>query len=105
MFDFQNYTEEKKVKLAAMEFIDYANVWWDQYTSIRHKSGECSVSSWFEMKTIMRKRFVPQHYYRELYNRLQRLTQGSRNIEEYQDRKSTRLNSSHSGESRMPSSA
>ena len=35
------------------------------------------------MKTIMKKRFVPQYYYRELYNRLQRLNQGARSVDEY----------------------
>ncbi|XP_044465446.1 uncharacterized protein LOC123195704 [Mangifera indica] len=83
VFECHNYTEEKKVKLAAVEFTDYASVWWDQFTSTRRRSGEGPISSWFEMKTIMRKRFVPQHYYRELYNRLQRLNQGSNSVEEY----------------------
>ena len=41
------------------------------------------MATWFDMKTIMRKRFVPQHYYRELYNRLQRLNQGARSVDEY----------------------
>ncbi|GKV43146.1 hypothetical protein SLEP1_g50479 [Rubroshorea leprosula] len=30
VFDCHNYSEEKKVKLAAVEFTDYAMVWWDQ---------------------------------------------------------------------------
>ena len=30
VFDCHNYSEEKKVKLAAVEFIDYASIWWDQ---------------------------------------------------------------------------
>ncbi|GKV23267.1 hypothetical protein SLEP1_g33016 [Rubroshorea leprosula] len=30
VFDCHNYSEEKKVKLAAVEFTDYAVVWWDQ---------------------------------------------------------------------------
>ncbi|GLU09579.1 hypothetical protein SLE2022_264310 [Rubroshorea leprosula] len=30
VFDCHNYSKEKKVKLAAVEFIDYAMVWWDQ---------------------------------------------------------------------------
>ena len=30
IFDCHNYSEEKKVKLAAVEFVDYASVWWDQ---------------------------------------------------------------------------
>ncbi|KAH9671293.1 hypothetical protein KPL70_017316 [Citrus sinensis] len=35
------------------------------------------------MKAIMRRRFVPSHYYRELHQRLQSLTQGSRSVEDY----------------------
>jgi hypothetical protein len=31
------------------------------------------------MKSIMRKRFVPEHYYRELFQKLQ----GSKNMEDY----------------------
>ena len=35
------------------------------------------------MKAVMRKRFVPNHYYRKLYQRLQSLSQGSRSVEDY----------------------
>ncbi|XP_050877391.1 uncharacterized protein LOC127081153 [Lathyrus oleraceus] len=35
------------------------------------------------MKRIMRIRFVPSYYHRELHNKLQRLTQGSKSVEEY----------------------
>lgn len=83
VFECHNYTEEKKVKLAVTEFTNYASVWWDQFTFIRHRSKEGLVSLWFEMKTIIRKRFVPQHYYKELYNRLQRLNKRSNSVEEY----------------------
>ena len=31
----------------------------------------------------MRKRFIPSHYYRDLYKKLQRLTQESINVEDY----------------------
>lgn len=30
IFDYCNYSEEKKVKLVAIEFHNYALVWWDQ---------------------------------------------------------------------------
>ncbi|KAH9717001.1 Endonuclease [Citrus sinensis] len=36
-----------------------------------------------EMKAIMRRRFVPNHYYMERHQRLQSLTQGSRSVEDY----------------------
>jgi len=31
----------------------------------------------------MKKRYVPEHYYRELFNRLQMITQGNKSVEEY----------------------
>ncbi|KAL4274030.1 hypothetical protein GQ457_13G020230 [Hibiscus cannabinus] len=35
------------------------------------------------MKAVMRRRFVPTHYHRELFQRLQNLTQGNCSIEDY----------------------
>ena len=35
VFDCHNYSESKKVKLAAIEFSDYAIVWWDQLVTSR----------------------------------------------------------------------
>ena len=31
----------------------------------------------------MRRRFVPEHYRREMYNKLQQLTQGTKSVDEY----------------------
>jgi len=31
----------------------------------------------------MRKRFIPSHYYRKLYQKLQSLSQGSKSVDEY----------------------
>jgi hypothetical protein len=35
------------------------------------------------MKSFMKRRFVPNHYYRELYQRLQSLSQGTKSVDEY----------------------
>ena len=83
VFDCQNYSEAKKVKLAVIEFSDYAITWWDQLVINRRRNGERPIESWEEMKTVMRKRFVPTYYYRELYNKLQNLKQGNRSVGEY----------------------
>ncbi|KAL4336119.1 hypothetical protein GQ457_07G005380 [Hibiscus cannabinus] len=83
VFECHNYSENKKVKLAAIEFSDYAIIWWDQLTLSRRRNGERPVSTWDEMKTLMRKRFVPTHYHRDLFQRLQSLTQGNRSVEDY----------------------
>ncbi|KAH9716907.1 Endonuclease [Citrus sinensis] len=77
VFGCHNYSEEKKVKLAAVEFTNYAIIWWDQLVLSRRRNRERPINTWEEMKIIMRRRFVPSHYYRELHQRLQSLTQGS----------------------------
>ncbi|XP_062113069.1 uncharacterized protein LOC133824216 [Humulus lupulus] len=83
VFDCHNYSELKKVKLAAIEFTDYAIIWWDQLTLGRRRNGERPIETWEEMKAIMRRRFILSHYYRDLFQKLQSLTQGSRSVEDY----------------------
>ncbi|KAL4352373.1 hypothetical protein GQ457_06G012440 [Hibiscus cannabinus] len=83
VFECYNYSEQKKVRLAAMEFIDYALLWWDQLLISRRRTGEGPVRDWAEMKRIMRRRFVPSHYHRDLFQKLQGLKQGSRSVEDY----------------------
>lgn len=43
---------------------------------------EGPIESWEEMKIIMKKRFVPDHYYQKLYQKLQGLTQGNHNVDD-----------------------
>ncbi|KAG2411305.1 hypothetical protein I3760_Q012900 [Carya illinoinensis] len=83
VFDCHNYSEEKKVKLVVIEFTDYAIIWWDQLVTTRRRNHERPIETWGELKALMRWRFVPSHYYRDLYQKLQNLTQGSRSVEDY----------------------
>ena len=83
VFYCHNYFKNKKVKLVAIEFLDYAIVWWDQIVLNKRRKREPTVETWEEMKRVMRKRFVPTYYYQELYNKLQNLRQGNRSVEEY----------------------
>ncbi|KAE8718649.1 hypothetical protein F3Y22_tig00110007pilonHSYRG00200 [Hibiscus syriacus] len=57
--------------------------WWDQLESSRRRNSECPISTWEEMKAIMRKRFVPTHYHLDLYHKLQNLKQENHSIEDY----------------------
>lgn len=41
------------------------------------------IETWEEMKTMMKKRFVPSHYHRDLFRNLEILKQRSRNVEDY----------------------
>jgi len=70
IFDIYKYCEEKKVKLVVVEFTDYVMVWWERLVVERRRNRERPVSTWEELKIIMKKRYVPKHYYWELFNRL-----------------------------------
>ena len=41
------------------------------------------MATWAEMKREMRARFVPKHYKRDLFDKLQNLKQGRKSMEEY----------------------
>ena len=45
--------------------------------------GRYHINTWDEMKRVMRRRFVPSSYQRDLRNRLQVLRQGKRSVDEY----------------------
>ncbi|KAM6542875.1 hypothetical protein CsatB_007322 [Cannabis sativa] len=45
VFDCHNYSEIKQVKLAAIEFTDYAIVWWDQLLINRRRNREPPVDT------------------------------------------------------------
>jgi len=83
IFDCHSYSEQKKVKLVIIEFTEYALIWWDQIVISRRRNGERPVQTWGEMKVLMRRRFVPNHYYRDLYLKLQGLNQGYKTVDEY----------------------
>nr|XP_027093618.1 uncharacterized protein LOC113714019 [Coffea arabica] len=83
VYECHTYSEEQKVKLAALEFTDYASIWWDQLRLSRRRNRERAVETWDEMRSLMRKRFVPSYYSRDLHRRLQSLTQGSLSVEDY----------------------
>ena len=63
----RNYSEQKNVRLASIKFFDsYAQIWGEQLVWNGRRNRERPIESWAEMKVVMKKRFVPSHYYREL---------------------------------------
>ncbi|XP_010529071.1 PREDICTED: uncharacterized protein LOC104806048 [Tarenaya hassleriana] len=83
VFECHRYSELKKVKMAAAEFSDYALVWWDQLVITRRRNGEYPIITWDEMKAVMKRRFVPNHFHHDIHQRLRKLVQGNQSVEEY----------------------
>ena len=83
IFRLHNYTKEKKLATASLEFDGYALIWWEQLLRDLEEDGEPPITTWEEMKHEMRIRFVPKYYRRDLFDKLQNLKQGSFSGEEY----------------------
>lgn len=83
IFRIHNYSGAKKVAMASLEFEDYANTWWEQVVTLREEKGEAPIDTWEEMKEEMQARFVPAHYMTDLFNKLQKLKQGTKTVEEF----------------------
>ena len=83
LFRMHEYTEDRKIKLAASEFDDYALPWWENVVQTRVELGELPIVTWAAMKREMRSRFVPRNYTRTLYDKLQNLKQGTASVDEY----------------------
>ncbi|KND56782.1 hypothetical protein BVER_02277c [Candidatus Burkholderia verschuerenii] len=83
IYAVHKYSEEKKMQLAVVEFTGYARSWWNKVLADKRRFKEAPFFTWDEMKKAMRKRFVPNYYIRDLFNQLQRITQGNRSVSDY----------------------
>ncbi|KAK1644865.1 hypothetical protein QYE76_062670 [Lolium multiflorum] len=73
----------KRTSMASLEFEDYANTWWEQVVTLREEKGDPPIDTWEDMKEEMEARFVPKHYKTDLFNKLQKLKQGTKTVEEF----------------------
>src|SRR4051812_30551435 len=83
IFRLHNYEEEKKIAMASLEFQDYVLILWEQVTERRDARGEPSITTWNQMKDVMRACVVPTYYNHDLFKKLQLLKQGTKSVEEY----------------------
>ncbi|XP_056854589.1 uncharacterized protein LOC130504037 [Raphanus sativus] len=60
LFGLQYHTEKKKVCLAVTGLCGSAFSWWQRVSQTRRFEKKSQITSWVEMKSLMRKRFVSQ---------------------------------------------
>jgi hypothetical protein len=61
IFRMHNYSEEKKVAMASLEFEGYANIWWEQVVAKREEDLMEPIDTWEDMKLEMQIRFALDH--------------------------------------------
>jgi len=83
IFNVHEVQEDQKVKLASLEFLDYAMQWWHKTLMDIGLNKRSVVVSWEDLNLCMRARFVPPHYRKELFLKLQRRQQGTQSMDVY----------------------
>ena len=58
-------------------------VWWNKIQIDVERLRRNPITTWFSLKEVMKERFIPLSYSRDLHNNFQRLYQGSNSVEEY----------------------
>ncbi|RDX74443.1 hypothetical protein CR513_45813, partial [Mucuna pruriens] len=71
------------VRMVIYEFSEYALVWWNQYSKKVKEGKRRHIDIWLDLKREMRSIFVSVSYDQDLYNKLQKVYQESKIIEEY----------------------
>jgi len=83
IFHVYKVTEDEKVRLASLVFLDYAKHWWHHLVLDIGINKRPPVVSCYNLKTCMRARFVPPPSRKEHLLKFQRLPQGHRSVDEY----------------------
>ncbi|KAH6817984.1 hypothetical protein C2S51_001587 [Perilla frutescens var. frutescens] len=91
IFECYDFPELQKVQLASLEFRGCAASWWEFQQTCRRRERHPPIDTWREMKDVMRGRFLPIHYERELEKKLNKIKQDARSIEEYHKELETAL--------------
>ncbi|KAK7263636.1 hypothetical protein RJT34_31230 [Clitoria ternatea] len=83
IFKSHQIKDDKKVRIATLSFQNYALVWWTQICKERKRDNFPPIDDWVDLKALLRNRYVPNYYRGELLAKLNRLTQGSKCVEDY----------------------
>ncbi|KAF8096225.1 hypothetical protein N665_0314s0003 [Sinapis alba] len=81
IFEYYNYSEAKKITLAAANLTDNALAWWDRDIAKTGPAWRARTST--EMRIKFRTRYIPSYYKRDLQKRFRKWSQGTKSVEEY----------------------
>ena len=82
-FDYEEMSEDKKVKFAVTKLKGHAALWWDGVQAERKSLGKKPRQNWNGMVAKLRGKFLPSNYLQTLFKQMQNLGQRSMTMREY----------------------
>nr|GEY01131.1 RNA-directed DNA polymerase [Tanacetum cinerariifolium] len=75
--------EDQRVRLVACRLKGCASAWWERLQVKRYREGKQPIRTWYRMKQLLQKDFLPPDYEQILFQQYQRCHQGQRTVYEY----------------------
>lgn len=82
-FDYMEVPAGRRVKLVACRLKGGASAWWERLQNRRYREGKQPVQTWYRMRQLIQKDFLPPDYEQILFQQYQRCRQGQRTVYEY----------------------
>jgi hypothetical protein len=79
-FGYHDFTEHEIVSIVPQTFTDFASIWWAVYCA---ENIDNKPTTWNDLKSILRHRFVPPSYQRDMLHKFARLEHNSNTVHVY----------------------
>ncbi|KAK9689681.1 hypothetical protein RND81_09G074900 [Saponaria officinalis] len=83
IFEYKDYDERKKFKVATLKLTKYASLWYENMKRQRRRDGKPKVETWEKLKKHLTKRFLPRDYEQDSYLKLTSLSQENSSVSDY----------------------
>jgi len=82
-FEWNNLSNNRKVRFAKMKLIDEAKIYWRDVEDCLEMRGKPPITDWIKMTQKLQEKYLPQSYRNKLLDQLNNLRQGNKSINEY----------------------
>jgi hypothetical protein len=82
-FEWYNMDDERRIRFAKMKLLGSAKLYWSNHERLMQRGGRTPITTWDEMKMVLKEKYVPTSYQQRMLDQWQRLSQGSKPVSDY----------------------
>ena len=73
-FEWYNMDDERRIRFAKIKLLGSAKLYWSNHERLMRRGGRAPVTTWDEMKIILKEKYVPTSYQQRMLDQWQRLS-------------------------------